>query len=260
MMEGMATPADAIRNILTGFIANEIAHAGKENAVVGLSGGVDSSLVAYLAAEALGPEHVLCLLMPYKTSSPESVQDARLVVDELGVRSKEVDVSQMADVYLEAHAVDASQVRKGNVLARMRMIVLFDNSAVENGLVLGTSNKTELLLGYGTIFGDIACGINPIGDLYKTQVRELAAQLGVPERIVVKTPTADLWPDQSDESELGFSYEEVDKLLHLLVDMRCDRKALLDEGFAGDFIDHVQSIVRRTEFKRRLPLIPKISG
>lgn len=259
-MEGLSTRSNKIRKILTNFIANEIRRVGMENAVVGLSGGVDSSLVAYLAAEALGPEHVVGLIMPYKSSSSESSADAQLVADALGIRVRRVDITPFADAYLDNCAADASQLRRGNVLARMRMICLFDRSADENALVLGTSNKTELLLGYGTIYGDLACGINPLGDLYKTQVKEMAAQMGVPERIIRKAPSADLWPDQTDEDDLGFTYDEVDRLLYLLVDMRYDRKTLLEEDFAPDFVDHVYGIIQRTQYKRRPPLIAKLSG
>jgi len=230
-----------------------------ENGVLGLSGGVDSSVVAYLAAEALGPEHVVALIMPYKTSSPESIADARLVAEETGIRSEEIDITEMADAFLDRFAQDADPVRRGNVMARMRMIALFDRSKRENGLVIGTSNKTELLLGYGTLYGDLAHGINPMGDLYKTQVKELARHIGVPERIVKKAPSADLWPDQTDEKDLGFTYDRVDKLLYLLVDMRYDRKSLVEEGFDEHFMDHVYRIIQRTQYKRRLPLIAKVS-
>lgn len=259
-MESIASRSSNIRKILTNFISNEIHRIGMKSAVLGLSGGVDSSLVAYLAAEALGPEHVVGLVMPYRQSAPESLADANLVVSQLGIRTDEVDITPMADAYLERYASQASPLRRGNVLARMRMICLYDRSVVENGLVLGTSNKTELLLGYGTLYGDLASGINPLGDLYKTRVKELAKEVGVDERIVAKAPSADLWPDQTDEADLGFTYEDVDKLLYLLVDMRYDHKSLLEEGFDAAFIDHVYSIVQRTQYKRRLPLIAKVSG
>jgi len=259
-MEGIATRSSSLHKILTSFIANEIHRIGMDSAVLGLSGGVDSSLVAYLAAEALGPEHVVGLIMPYKASSPESIADARLVAGELGIRTEEIDITPMADAYLESYAQGASPLRRGNVLARMRMTCLYDRSVAEKGLVLGTSNKTELLLGYGTIYGDLASAINPLGDLYKTQVKELAAQIGVPERIVAKAPSADLWPDQTDEADLGFTYEQIDKLLYLLVDLRYDHKSLLEEGFDQHFIDHVYSLIQHTQYKRRLPLIAKVSG
>lgn len=259
-MEDIASRSDKIRRILTSFIADEIQRVGMENAVLGLSGGIDSSLAAYLSAEALGPEHVLGVIMPYRDSSPESVADARLVTEKLGIRSEEIDITPIADVFFGDYAPQASRVRRGNVLARLRMVCLFDRSAAENALVVGTSNKTELFLGYGTVYGDLACGINPLGDLYKTQVRELAAQIGVPERIIAKAPSADLWPDQTDEDDLGFSYEDIDRLLYLLVDMRYDRKALLEEGFAPEFVDHVYRLVQRTQYKRRLPPIGKVSG
>lgn len=259
-MEDIAARSSKVRKILTNFIANEIRRVGMESAVVGLSGGVDSSLVAYLAAEALGPQHVFGLIMPYKSSAAESVADAKSVASKIGISVEEIDITPMADAYFDAYAADASPLRCGNVLARLRMICLFDRSAVHSGLVLGTSNKTELLLGYGTIHGDLASGINPLGDIYKTQVRDLARHVGVPDHIIAKAPSADLWPDQTDEGDLGFTYEEVDRLLYLLVDLRYDRKALIEEGFATDFVDHVYGLIQRTQYKRRLPLIAKVSG
>lgn len=259
-MDDNATPASEIRTILTSFIADEVSRAGMDNVVLGLSGGIDSSLAAYLAVEALGPEHVLGLVLSYRTSSPESVADAKLVAQKLGIRSEEIDITPMADAFFRDYAPDSSRARRGNVLARLRMVCLFDRSARENGLVLGTSNKTEILLGYGTIHGDLACGINPLGDLYKTQVRELAALVGVPEAIIAKSPSADLWPDQTDEGDLGFTYEEIDKLLYHLGELRRDRTSLLEQGFEPDFIDHVCSLIRESQHKRRLPLIAKVSS
>src|SRR5690606_277116 len=201
------------RTILVGFIADQIAKAGMKRAVIGLSGGLDSAVSAYLTAEALGPENLLAIRMPYKTSSPDSLNDADAVIKALGLPSMTIPITEMADP-LFARFPDMSERRKGNVMARLRMTILYDQSVPWGGLVMGTSNKTELLLGYSTIYGDSGVALQPIGDLYKTQVRELAAALGVPEQIIKKPPSADLWQGQTDEGELGFTYAEVDQLLY----------------------------------------------
>jgi NAD+ synthase len=245
--------------ILTGFLHSEITRVGFEHAVVGLSGGVDSALSCYLAAEALGPQNVLAVLMPYRSSSPESLEHAQLVVDVLGVNALTVPVTEMVEP-LFGRFPDISQMRRGNVMARTRMIILYDQSEVFKGLVVGTGNKTEILLGYTTLYGDSACAVNPLGDLYKTQVRQLAWALGVPEVIINKPPTADLWKNQTDEGELGFTYAEVDQLLHVLVDQRFSPEECVDAGFSIDFVNNVVERVRRNQFKRVLPPIAKVSN
>jgi NAD+ synthase len=251
---------DTVRKVLTGFIANEVRKAGFHRLVVGLSGGVDSSLSAYLAAEALGPENVWGILMPYRTSSPESAAHASIVVQALGINSLTVEITAMVDAYFGMFP-DADQVRRGNKMARERMTVLFDHSARLGALVLGTSNKTELLLGYGTLHGDMASAVNPLGDLYKTQVRQLSRHLGVPAPIVEKQPSADLWEGQTDEAELGFTYEEVDKVLGLLVDQRYEVSELIAEcRFDEKFVRSVARRVQTSQYKRRLPVIGKISS
>jgi NAD+ synthase len=251
---------DTVRKVLTGFIDNEVRKAGFHRVVVGLSGGVDSSLSAYLAAEALGPENVWGILMPYRTSSPESAAHAAMVVRALGINSLTVEITAMVDAYFGMFP-DADQVRRGNKMARERMTILFDHSARLGALVLGTSNKTELLLGYGTLHGDMASAVNPLGDLYKTQVRQLSRHLGVPAPIVEKQPSADLWEGQTDEAELGFTYEEVDKVLCLLVDQRYEVSDLIAEGrFDEKFVRAVARKVQASQYKRRLPVIAKISS
>jgi len=247
-----------VRKLLVDFIRDEVTNTGFQKGIVGLSGGVDSSLVAFLAAEALGKENILGVIMPYKTSSPDSSEDARTVAATLGIRSEVVDITPMVDAYVNTHA-DIDNVRRGNVCARQRMIVLYDLSGREKALVIGTSNKTEILLGYGTLFGDTACAVNPIGDLYKTQVWQLAEALGVPGNIVAKKPSADLWSGQTDEGELGFSYKLVDRLLFAMVDEQRSAEALERMGFEKNFIAKVQNLVRRNQFKRRPPLIAKVS-
>ena len=214
--------------------------------------------MVYLAARALGPENVLGVTMPYKTSSEATRTDSRTVIEALGVRSLDVPIGEQVDAYF-ARFPDAAQMRLANKCARERMTVLYDQSAAFEGLVLGTSNKSELLLGYGTQYGDMASAINPIGDLYKTQLYQLAEYLGVPEAIRTKTPTGDLWVGQTDEDELGFTYAEVDRLLVLMVDRRWRRRELIDAGFAPELIDRVAVLVRRNHYKRRMPVIAKLS-
>jgi len=250
---------DLARKIIVGFIETEITRAGFSRAVLGLSGGVDSALSCLLTAEALGPENVLALRMPYKSSSPESLEHAQLIIDQSGVQELSIPITDMVDAYLEKFP-DAGQIRSGNVMARVRMIILYDQSAAFNGLVVGTGNKTEILLGYTTLYGDSACAINPIGDLYKTQVRQLAYAVGVPEVIITKPPSADLWASQTDEEELGLTYEEVDQLLFLLVDHRYSAEDCVTAGFDGDFVKDVLERIRRTQFKRVLPPIAKLSN
>lgn len=248
-----------VASLLEDFLRDETRKADRRRLIVGLSGGIDSAVAAALGCRALGPEYLLCVLLPYRTSSPESLADAGLVVERLGVESVTVDITPMVDAYF-AGVPEADPVRRGNKMARERMSILYDLSSVRGALVLGTSNKTEILLGYGTLHGDMASAINPLGDLYKTQVRQLAAFLGVPEPIRNKPPSADLWPGQSDEGELGLQYETADRILQLVVDRRWSREAVVAAGFATDLVDRVRERVRATQFKRRPPLIAKLSA
>lgn len=250
---------DAIRKILTSFISSEVTRAGYARAVVNLSGGLDSSLACYLAAEALGAENVLALCLPYKSSTPDSLEHAGLVIKNLAVQSLTIPITAMADALIQQFP-DMDHVRQGNVMARLRMTVLYDQSAAFNALPIGTGNKTEILLGYTTLYGDSASAINPIGDLYKTQVRQLARAIGIPSVIIDKPPTADLWVGQTDEGELGFTYAEVDQLLFLLVDQRYSPEDCVQAGFTEDFVRAVMERIRRNQFKRLLPPIAKLSN
>lgn len=247
------------RKILTGFVASEITRTGFKRAVIGLSGGIDSALSCFLAAEALGAENVLAVRMPYKTSSPDSLEHAQLVINATGVQALTLPITEMADPLISRFP-EMDAMRRGNIMARMRMIVLYDQSAAFGGLVVGTGNKTEILLGYSTLYGDSACAINPIGDLYKTQVRQLSGDLGVPRPIIDKAPSADLWSGQTDEGELGFTYEEVDRLLYLLVDQRYTPAECIEAGFASSFVQAVVKRIQRNQFKRILPPIAKLSN
>jgi len=247
------------RNVLKHFLRDEIRKVGFEKAVIGLSGGIDSAVACYLVAQAIGPQNVLALRLPYKTSSPDSLTHAQMVIDALGVQADTIDITPMVDPLFE-RLPDMDAKRKGNVMARQRMVVWYDRSAAIGGLVIGTSNKTELLLGYGTLFGDMAAAVNPLGDLYKTQVRTLAQHLGVPQPIIDKAPSADLWIGQTDEGELGLTYAEADRLLVLLVDERYTPVEAIEAGFNRALVERVWRMVRVNHFKRRGPIIAKLSS
>ena len=250
---------DLVSDLLARFIKSEITRTGFEHGLVALSGGLDSALVCYLAVRALGVENVLAVRLPYKSSSPDSLEHASLVIEDLGLPSVTIPVTEMADGLILKDP-DISNVRRGNILARCRMIAIYDQSEVFKGLVIGTSNKTEILLGYSTMYGDSACAINPIGDLYKTQVRQLAKAVGVPEPIIAKPPSADLWNGQTDEGELGFTYEQVDRLLYLLVDQRYTPDECISAGFEASLVERVVQRMRHNHFKRTLPPVAKITS
>lgn len=245
--------------VLTSFIRDAVETSGTEGVVLGLSGGVDSSLSAALAARALGPERVHGFLLPYRTSSPESERDARAVAGHLGIPHRVIDISPMVDAYFEMEP-DAPADRRGNKMARERMTILFDQAKKLDALVLGTSNKTEILLGYSTVFGDNASSLNPLGDLYKCQIWQLSRHLGLPAQVIDKAPSADLWPGQTDEGELGFSYETADEVLYLLFDLGLRPEEVAARGYEERVVRRIVSLEQRFRFKRRLMLIARLSG
>ncbi len=258
MMIDLTINLEHTENFLIQFIRNTVANAGFKRILLGVSGGLDSAVSLYLGAKALGAENVMAIRMPYKTSPAHSLEDAQTMIDALGVNTMTVDITPMVDPLISLFA-GMNNTRAGNIMARMRMIVLFDQSVAFNGLVLGASNKSELLLGYTTIFGDSAVALQPIADLYKTQVRQLAKYLKVPQQVIDKVPSADLWEGQTDEGDLGFTYEEVDKLLYLLVDRNFSPEACIKEGFERSFVEEVVKRMRQNEFKRRMPPVAKFS-
>ena len=253
----LAIDTAVARRVIAQFIRGQLRQAGFERLVLGLSGGIDSALVAYLSAEAIGAERLLCVLMPYRTSSEASLVDARSVVDALGCASEVVEISPMVDAYFAADP-DATPLRRGNFMARQRMAVLYDRSVTWGGLVVGTGNKTESLIGYTTLFGDSACAFNPIGDLYKSQVRQVSLDIGVPEAIIRKAPSADLWPGQTDEAEAGFSYPALDRLLFWRIDKRRSVDEVVALGFDRALVERIDRMVAGAEFKRQVPPIAKL--
>ena len=246
------------QQILVNFIRDEVHKNGFQRAVIGISGGIDSALSAYLAVMALGADNVLGLKMPYRTSAAASVADADQVIAALGIPHATIEITPMVEPLISQFP-DMSKLRQGNIMARQRMIILYDQSAAFGGLVVGTSNKTEYLLGYSTLYGDSAVAFQPIADLYKHQVRQLSRALNIPLAVIEKAPSADLWEGQTDEGELGYTYDTVDQLLYLLVDERYSLDECVEAGFAREFVEDVWRRVRRNHYKRTMPNIAKIS-
>lgn len=255
----LAINTELVEKMLVGFIRDGVTKAGFERVVIGLSGGIDSAVSAFLSVEALGRENVIGIRMPYATSSPASMSDAQKVADALDIECLTIPITPYVGPFIERFE-DMSDMRRGNVMARMRMIILYDQSAALGGLVMGTSNKTEALLGYTTIYGDNAAAMQPIADLYKTQLRQLAAAMGVPRSVVDKPPSADLWTGQTDEDEIGYTYERLDQLLYLLVDARYRPEEVISEGFPRSMVEDVWRRVRASHFKRTMPAVAKLGS
>ena len=246
-----------VHSELVEFLRESFKKAGFSKAVLGLSGGIDSALVAYLLRDALGKENVLAIMMPYKSSNPDSLNHAKLVVEDLGINSKTIEITDMIDAYFK-NEEEVTSLRMGNKMARERMSILFDYSSKENALVVGTSNKTEIYLGYSTQFGDSACALNPIGDLYKTNIWDLSRYLKIPNELIEKKPSADLWEGQTDEQEMGLTYKEADQVLYRMLEENKKVEEVLAEGFNKDLVDNIVRRMNRSEYKRRMPLIAKI--
>lgn len=248
---------------LLNFIKIEVAKAGVNKVVLGLSGGIDSAVACYLAANALGKDGVAALIMPYEKSAASSLEDALKVVKALGINYYIIDITKQINEYFSNKnsgiGSDGIKVRKGNKMARERMSILYDYSYKLNSLVLGTSNKSELLLGYGTLYGDMASALNPIGDIYKTQIYQLAKLLRIPESIINKPPSADLWAGQSDEKELGFTYEAADTIMYLLIDKMYKPDVAVSIGCDKNLVYKIYEKIKKSQYKRRMPLIAKIS-
>ena len=257
---------------LGNFIKSEVLKAGLKSVGLGLSGGIDSAASCFLAVSALGKDNVTALIMPYESSSKSSIEDALKVVNTLGIKYYVSDISNQINEYFKnetdetersenADATDGIvlKLRKGNKMARERMSILYDYSYKLNSLVLGTSNKSELLLGYGTLYGDTASALNPIGDIYKTQIYQLAEHLGIPKTIINKPPSADLWEGQSDESELGFTYKTADDIMYLLIDKMYKPEVVISLGFEENIVNNIYERIKKSQYKRRMPLIAKVS-
>jgi NAD+ synthase len=248
---------DEIAPRLQNFLVDELKKTKHSKAVIGLSGGVDSAVSASLLVAAIGSDNVHAIIMPYKTSNPDSASHAKLLAQQLDITYEIREITAIVDSFFH-NEPDASALRKGNRMARERMCILYDYSAKERALVVGTSNKTEILMGYGTIFGDLACAINPLGNLYKTQVWELAKYLNVPQVIINKAPSADLWEGQTDEDELGYAYEEMDALLALLIDEKLPKNELLKKGYSEKVLDDFENRIRANRFKGKPPVIANL--
>jgi len=241
------------RKRIVDFIRNYLKGSGFTKVVFGLSGGLDSAVAGALAVEVLGPENVIAAILPYKITAASSLEHAELMVKTIGIQSHTIDLTPMTEPYFQLYEPQADRSRKGNWLARLRMNVLFDRSAKHRALVMGTGNRSEIMTGYFTLFGDAACAFEPIAHLYKTEVAKLAELLGVPSQIIAKAPSADLWEGQSDEEDLGFSYPVLDEILDFLEHNSLTSATDEDLKFPRSLYEKVDKMVKATAFKRVLP-------
>lgn len=256
-MDDLKLNLEFARNLITSFIREEREKINLKKGVISLSGGIDSTVVSYLTTEALGSENVCVINMPYGELGKKGTEDSIKISQLLNIKYEVIDIKPIVDNYFKIEEMD--NLRKGNFMARMRMSIVFDKAKKYNGFVIGCSNKSELLIGYSTWYGDMAASILPIGDLYKTQVYQLAKYLNIPEFIINKVPSAELWAGQTDEGEIGISYDELDKILYLIVDKRLSVNEVIYKGFEEEKVKKVKSLIVNSQFKRRLPPIPKLS-
>ena len=245
-----------LEKYLVNFLKEETFKTGLKGAVLGVSGGIDSAVVAVLAKKAF-KENLKAILLPSQFSSDNSIKDALELCEKFNISHEIIEIKDIINGYKENK--NSTKLRIGNFSARIRMAILFDQSAKYNSLVLGTSNKSELLLGYGTWYGDLASAINPIGDIYKSEIFEFAKYLGVPEAIIKKPPSADLWEGQSDEKELGYTYKEIDRVFYELVEKRLSPKEVINKGFDKELVLKLDNMIYKNQFKRKMPIIAKIS-
>ena len=248
---------DLEKEKIIGFIRDYVSSSGVRNGIVGISGGLDSAVTAALAAEALGKEHVKGLMLPYKKSNPDSLNDALTLADVLGIKHEIIDITPVVDSWFDNYEPEASQLRRGNFMARIRMSILYDISAKEDALVLGTGNLSELMIGYTTQYGDNACALEPIGHLYKTEVRKMADKINIPAKIINKEPSADLWQGQTDEGELGLTYSNIDTILYHYFEKDKSKEELVKAGLSPSDIDNVIKLHRKSHYKRELPPVPE---
>lgn len=256
-MDNLKLNLEFARNLITSFIKEEREKIGLEKGVISLSGGIDSTLVTYLSTEALGNENVYVINMPYGELGKKGTEDSIKICELLNIKYDVIDIKPIVDNYFNIEEMD--DLRKGNFMARIRMSIVFDKAKKFNGFVIGCSNKSELLIGYSTWYGDMAASILPIGDLYKTQVYQLAKHLNIPDFILNKVPSAELWTGQTDEKEIGISYNELDKILYLIVDKRLSFSEVVNGGFEEEKVKKVKKMIINSQFKRRFPPIPKLS-
>lgn len=249
--------SETVENLLVYFIKDTIYKNNFKNGIVGVSGGIDSAVALALTQRALGSQHTFALLMPYKLSSKDSLEDGKKTCEQPEVSYEIIDISPSVDAYFDRFPTD-NKVLLGNKCARERMSLLYDFSARKKALVVGTSNKSEMLIGYSTLYGDSAAAFLPLGDLYKTQVFQLARHLNIPGNIIKKKPSADLWKNQTDEGEIGITYKELDEILYFLIDCRLSEEEIEGAGYSRETIRKIKRMIVNSQYKRTMPPVCKM--